>query len=59
MRAFVEDSCVCCGLCEGICGEVFSLETGISVAGEVIPGTEDAVREACDSCPVGAIKIEE
>lgn len=60
MKAFVdENTCICCGLCEGICGEVFSTETGVAVAGEVNNGQEDEVREACDSCPVGAISIEE
>ena len=60
MKAFVdENTCICCGLCEGICGEVFSTDTGVSVAGEVVAGTEDSVREACDGCPVGAISIEE
>jgi len=60
MKAFVdENTCICCGLCEGICGEVFSTETGVAVAGEVQDTEEDNVREACDSCPVGAISIEE
>ncbi len=60
MKAFVdENTCICCGLCEGICGEVFSTETGVAVAGEVNDGQEDEVREACDSCPVGAISVEE
>ena len=60
MKAFVdENSCICCGLCEGICGEVFTTDTGVAVAGVVEAGTEEDVREACDSCPVGAISIEE
>ena len=60
MKASVdENTCICCGLCEGICGEVFSTETGVAVAGEVFAEQEDEVREACDSCPVGAISIEE
>lgn len=60
MKAFVDENiCISCGLCEGTCSEVFSLETGVAVAGEVISGTEDAVREACDGCPVAAISIEE
>ena len=33
MKAFVdENTCISCGLCEGVCPEVFSLETGVSVA---------------------------
>jgi ferredoxin len=62
MKAFVdENTCISCGLCEGICPEVFSLETGVSVAieGTVQADLEDATREACESCPVTAISIEE
>ena len=37
MKAFVdENTCISCGLCEGTCSEVFSLDTGIAVAGEVV-----------------------
>lgn len=60
MKAFVdENTCICCGLCEGICSEVFSTETGVAVAGVVEAGNEEDVREATDSCPVAAITIEE
>ncbi len=60
MKAFVdENTCICCGLCEGICGEVFTTDTGVAVAGEVGADHEEDVREACDSCPVAAITIEE
>ena len=62
MKAFVdENTCISCGLCEGICPEVFTLETGVSTAisGEVPSEYQDTTREACDSCPVTAISIEE
>ncbi|MBC5629090.1 ferredoxin [Clostridium sp. NSJ-6] len=62
MKAFVdENTCISCGLCEGVCGDVFSLDTGVAVAieGEVESGLEDSVREACEGCPVQAITIEE
>lgn len=62
MRAFVdENTCISCGLCEGVCSEVFSLDTGISVAieGEVPTELHDSTREACEECPVQAISIEE
>ncbi|AYE35116.1 ferredoxin [Clostridium septicum] len=60
MKAFVDENvCISCGLCEGTCSEVFSLDTGVAVAGEVVEGTEDLVREACDGCPVQAISVEE
>lgn len=62
MKAFVDENvCISCGLCEGICGDVFSLDTGVAVAieGDLDAGLEDAAREACDGCPVQAISIEE
>lgn len=62
MKAFVdENTCISCGLCEGVCPEIFSLETGVSVAKEGIIESEleDATREACEGCPVSAISIEE
>ena len=61
MKAFVDENvCISCGLCEGVCPDVFSLDTGVAVATEEVPGEfEDAAREACDGCPVQAISIEE
>lgn len=63
MKAFVDEStCIGCGLCESICDEVFSISaSGVAVAIDtpVDPANEEATREACDSCPVGAISIEE
>lgn len=60
MKASVdENTCICCGLCEGICSEVFNTSSGFAVAGEVSKENEDSVREACDSCPVSAISIGE
>lgn len=61
MKAFVDENvCISCGMCEGICGDVFSLDTGVAVAieGDVVADLEDAVNEACDSCPVAAISVE-
>ena len=55
MKAFVDENvCISCGMCEGICGDVFSLDTGVAVAieGDIAADLEDAVNEACDSCPV-------
>ena len=62
MRAFVdENTCISCGLCEGLCGEIFSLDTGVAVAkeGEIAAELCNSVREACEGCPVQAITIEE
>lgn len=62
MKAFVDENiCISCGLCEGTCSEVFSLDTGVAVAieDEISVDLEDMVKEACDGCPVQAISIEE
>ncbi len=61
MKAFVDENvCISCGLCEGACPDIFSLDTGVAVAiEEVAAEFEDATREACDGCPVQAISIEE
>ena len=46
MKAFVDENvCISCGLCEGVCPEVFSLDTGVAVATEEVSGEfEDACR---------------
>ena len=61
MKAFVDENvCISCGLCEGVCPDVFSLDTGVAVAIEYVATEfEDGAREACDGCPVQAISIEE
>ncbi len=67
-----KDACIGCGACAAICDEVFELndeglsevkveensenkEEFISVKEEL----QDEVRDAADSCPTGAIEIEE
>ena len=59
MKYRVNESCIGCGLCEGICPEVFSTtDEGIAKAIEIeVPAdSEAAAEEAKDSCPVGAIE---
>ena len=59
MRYVVNEGCIGCGLCEGICREVFSMtDAGVAVAIEVdVPDDAlDTVAEASDGCPVGAIE---
>jgi len=62
MRAIVDkDLCIACGVCEGIAPEVFSLqrEPYAEVLLDPIPAElEDAVEEAKEECPEGAITIE-
>ncbi len=61
MRAFVDrDACIGCGACEGICPEVFSMDSeGISVPinEEIVGNLIESAREAEESCPVSAISI--
>lgn len=61
MRAFVDrDACIGCGACEGICPEVFSMDSeGISVPinEEIVENLIESAREAEESCPVSVISI--
>ncbi len=63
MRAHVDkDICIGCGLCPDICPEVFSMDDdgkAIASAEEIPEDVIDSAKEAEESCPVEAIKIEE
>ena len=57
-----KDACIGCGACASICPDVFKLnDEGLSeaVKEEVKEEEQDEVRDAADSCPTGAIEIEE
>lgn len=60
MKAYVNEDCIGCGLCEGICPEVFHMtDAGVAeAAGDVPAELEEKTIEAKDSCPVGAIIAE-
>jgi len=58
MKVYVDEGiCIGCGLCTGICPEVFEMnDDGKATAvGAVTEGNEGSVKEAMDSCPVTAI----
>ncbi|WP_206460591.1 ferredoxin [Anaerovorax sp. IOR16] len=59
MKAKVIEGCIGCGLCEGVCPDVFRLnEDGIAEAyGEVTPDLEEKTMEAKESCPVSVIEV--
>ncbi len=62
MQAFVDaDICSGCGLCVDTCPEVFEIEGEVAVVkdDEVPEEARDSCVEAAESCPVGAITIDE
>ena len=58
MTVKVNDSCIACGACESICDAVFSIEDKAVVDESAVADNIDAVKEAADACPVGAIEVE-
>ena len=61
MKACVNDDCIGCGACEGICEDVFSLnddDVAEAIEDDVPEELEDDVREAAENCPVSAITLE-
>jgi ferredoxin len=58
MAVKVNDSCIACGACESICDAVFSIEDRAVVNESAVADNIDAVKEAADACPVGAIEVE-
>lgn len=62
MKAKVdEDVCIGCGLCAGICADVFEMDDAVAVviADPVPEHAKESCREAAESCPVEAISITE
>ena len=61
MRAYVDaDNCIGCGVCEACCMEVFLMEDGLAlVVADTTEENMEAVQDAINSCPVGAIREEE
>ena len=62
MKVYVDKNiCIGCGLCTSVASSIFALG-GNGVAEPIIDkipiDLEEAVTEASDSCPVGAISIE-
>lgn len=56
------DKCIGCGICVGICPEVFEMNSEGKAEVKINIDTEkhkDAIKEAAESCPVEAIEIED
>jgi len=49
--------CIGCGACVSICPSCFEMKDGKSIAKKA-KCDEPCAKEAADSCPVGAIKID-
>lgn len=58
MKYHVNTNCIGCGLCEGICPEIFRMgDSGTALAADL--DTElDTAAEAMAGCPVAAIEQE-
>ena len=59
MKFVVTDGCIGCGMCEGTCPEVFSMNAnGVAEAirDDVADENIEAATSACEDCPVGAIQ---
>lgn len=60
MKARVNDGCISCSMCIGICPEVFRFnDEGVAEAyADVAPEYEDIVMQARDNCPVSVIDLD-
>lgn len=58
-RVWVEEDCIACGTCEGICREVFTVTDRSNInEGVDFNKYESEIKEAAESCPVSVIKYE-
>lgn len=56
---WVEEDCISCGSCEGICPEVFYVTDHSNVReGINFNDFEAGIKEAAEACPVDVIKYE-
>ena len=59
MNATVNENCIGCGLCAGICPKVFTMgDDGFAHAGNFENDLLEAAQEARNNCPVSAISLE-
>ena len=58
-KIIVNENCIGCGMCIAIDNEHFDFQDGLSHAISNENLDSEALKNAIDSCPVGAIKIED
>lgn len=62
MKAVVDqDLCISCGLCETLCGDVFSLDEydlAVAIDSEIPAKFEADCKRATKQCPVNAITLD-
>ncbi len=59
MKFFVNNNCIGCGLCAGVCPEVFEMtDSGVAQAteDEVPEALHESAQDAMAGCPVAAIE---
>lgn len=59
MLVSVTDECVCCGACEAINPNIFSIDSIARVNSKMIEGAEQDCIDAALICPVNAIWIDD
>lgn len=61
-KVTVNDTCIGCSACAGICPEVFDMNAdGLAenILGDDVPAElDESVKEAAEACPVSAIIVE-
>ena len=56
----INPGCVSCGTCEVVCPNVFEVKEIVEIRKNAdLRANEEEIKEAAQTCPVGAIEIEE
>lgn len=58
-RVWIDEDCIACGTCEGICPDVFQVTDRSHVSESAdFNEYEDEIKEAAENCPVSVIQYE-
>ena len=59
-KVWIEEGCISCGMCEGVCPAVFEMpDEAIVIIGADLTANGACIKEAAEECPVEIIKYEE